>query len=66
MTQPKVEPTRKTSRKQGYLYCNRCGSTVPYHAMGDPEVDMPFPQHRCGRDIRPFDGWSLQRPGIRP
>ena len=58
MTEPQV---KKPTRKPGYLYCNTCKRTVPYAAMGVPELDMPFPLHRCGRDVRPFTGWREEK-----
>lgn len=59
MTAPVV---KRPTRKPGYLHCEACKRTIPYMAMGDPKIDMPFPQHRCGRDIAPFTGWQEDRP----
>lgn len=64
MTAPKDPPVRRT-RKQGFLHCRTCQTTIPYIAMGEPELDMPYPMHRCGRDIRPFDGWREDDPRPR-
>lgn len=55
MTAPK--PSAKPMRKLGHLVCHSCKRSFPYSAIGDPELDMDFPLHRCGREIRPFDTW---------
>ena len=52
----KVIPRPK--RQDGYLVCKECKCTVPYQGFDDPDLDTPWPEHRClDRKIRPFTSW---------
>ena len=67
MTKPKPDPAPKPTpaRKRilGYLICERCQRAVSYQGY-DPVVSEsePWPQHRCGLEVRPFDRFALEDP----
>lgn len=55
-----VKPT------QGYLSCDTCGTAVLYRGYPVPTAKDPWPMHRCGWDVRPFDKFTLEDPTFRP
>ena len=54
--------TERTKRVAGYLNCDTCERCIPYTGFGSAEADGGWPLHRCGREIRPFDRWTLDDP----
>lgn len=61
MTEKK--PKKEPKRLNGVLVCDRCRSVVPYTAINPPVPGSdPWPQHRCGLEVRPFDRFSEEDP----
>ena len=61
---PKTDDIIKPA--QGYLCCDTCGSVVAYRGFSVPTLKDPWPMHRCGFQVRPFDKFSLTDPSREP
>jgi hypothetical protein len=46
-------------RSNGFLWCRVCQRSWAFNGTTDPES---WPTHRCGRDIRKFDQFTLEDP----
>jgi hypothetical protein len=63
---PKGTQVPKSKRQAGFLVCETCHRTVPYQGMTEPvSASDPWPQHRCGLEVRGFDRFTLDDP-FRP
>ena len=50
---PKIAPTIGTRFR--VLSCSKCDRTITVRVGEDPTDGHGWPQHRCGREVRPFD-----------
>lgn len=68
MPKRKAEPTpapvegEPVKRRSGYLICRACERAVAYQGFDAPSEKDPWPLHRCGLDIKPFDEFSDDDP----
>jgi hypothetical protein len=56
-----VKPAKLPAKRRGWLVCDQCTMTLEFN-----EGPGPWPQHRCGLDIRPFDHWTPDSPHPTP
>lgn len=55
----KLNAVPSGQRSSGFLWCRVCTRSWGYNGVNDPES---WPQHRCGRNVAPFQEFLAEDP----